>query len=752
MILTKSMLLRASTAALIAASIAPSAQAQLDDEIIVTAQRVEQSIQDVPISVTAVSGEMLEATGAIDITDIQKFTPNATVEVARGSNSTLIAFIRGVGQQDPLWGFEPGVGIYVDDVYIARPQGAVLDIFDIDRIEVLRGPQGTLYGRNTIGGAIKYVTKGLDLEDPTLSARINVGNYGQFDQIVSGSIPLGDTFAIGGALANYQRDGFGKNLNTGADHYNKDILAGRLSARWAPTEALDFRLAADYTEDDSNAKHGHRLLPSADGSIPVTDDEYDTRAGIGDDNSVETKGVSFTASYDVNEALTLKSITAYREGDTITPIDFDALPQPDFDVPAFYTDSQFSQELQLLYSGERLSGVAGLYYLDGEASGAFDVVLGGLGLTIYQAGDQSKENISAYADFTYALTDRFDISLGGRFTSDKTVADVTREVWLGLGSGSFDASNATSVFLATQTGFQGVERKDEEFTPRVALSYELTDNTNIYASYSEGFKAGGFDPRAREDLDPTGRTREGFAPEFVDSYEIGIKGSALDNRLTYSVAGFMADYTDQQITVQEGVDADGDGVNDTFVSSVFNAGSSEYMGLEFEGALRLSDAFTLSSAIGYIDADIEEILSAGVNIAGNFVTQNTPEWTTRFGFVWTGDLAEGDLTVTGSANYRDEYNLFNIANPGFAPGTSAVFPQGGPALDPDAYTTFDLGANWVAPSGRWEFGVFGRNLTDERARVAAYNFVTPSQLGVDGAYSAFYRAPRTVTATLGFNY
>jgi len=135
------------------------------------------------------------------------------------------------------------------------------------------------------------------------------------------------------------------------------------------------------------------------------------------------------------------------------------------------------------------------------------------------------------------------------------------------------------------------------------------------------------------------------------------------------------------------------------------------------------------------------------------VTQNTPEITTRFGFAYTHELENmGSLLLTGSASYRDEYNLFNVANPGFGAGVSAVFPQGGPALDPDPYTVFDLGAKWTSESGRWDFGVYGRNLTDERARVAAYNFVTPSQLGADGAYSAFYRAPRTVTATLGFKY
>lgn len=748
-------LLIASSSFLILGALASAmpAHAQVDDEIVVTAQRRAQSIQDVPISVTAVSGDFLESIGAVDITDVQKITPNATIEVARGSSSTLIAFIRGVGQQDPLWGFEPGVGIYVDDVYVARPQGAVLDIFDVERVEVLRGPQGTLYGRNTIGGAIKYVTKGLNMEDPELKARVNVGSYGQFDQIVSASIPVSDNFALGGAVANYQRGGFGENLNTGADHYDKNIFAARISAEWAPTDALNFRIAADMSDDDSNAKHGHRLLPSADGTLPVTDSEYDTRGGAGDRNEVKTKGVSFTGSWDVNHSITLKSITAYREGDTVTPIDFDALPQQDFDVPANYADDQFSQEFQLLYSSDRLSGVAGIYYLDGSANGDFDVILSALGLTIYQAGDQTKENLSAYADFTYDVTDALSVSLGGRYTEDKTVADVTREVWLGLGSGSFDAANTGSLFLATQTGYEGLERKDSEFSPRIAINYELSDTTNVYGSFSQGFKAGGFDPRARADLDPLGLSQEGFGPETVDSYELGFKGSLFENRLTYSLAGFIADYKDQQITTQQGVDSDNDGTNDTFVSSVFNAGKSKYKGLEFEGAFRLSDSFTLTAMGGYIDAKIKEILSAGVNIADGFVTQNTPEITTRFGFAYTHELEDmGSLLLTGSAAYRDEYNLFNVANPGFGAGVNAVFAQGGPALDPDAYTVFDLGAKWTSESGRWDFGIYGRNLTDERARVAAYNFVTPSQLGADGAYSAFYRAPQTVTATLGFKY
>src|SRR5688572_27051466 len=202
----------------------PPDEAAPIDEVTVTARRREESLQDVPVALTALTAEQLEDAGAIDLSILQQLTPNFTIQPARGSNSTLIAFIRGVGQQDPLWGFEPGVGLYVDDVYVARPQGALLDIYDIQRIEVLRGPQGTLYGRNTIGGAVKYVTRDMGRE-PLLDLRANLGSFEQTDVILAGSLPVGETFAIGGAAAAYRRDGYGENQLTGADQYNKDVMA-----------------------------------------------------------------------------------------------------------------------------------------------------------------------------------------------------------------------------------------------------------------------------------------------------------------------------------------------------------------------------------------------------------------------------------------------------------------------------------------------------------------------------------------------
>ena len=302
--------------------------AMIGEDILITARRREESLQDVPISVSAFSGEALENQGAVDITALQQQTPNLTLQIARGSNSTLIAFIRGIGQQDPVWGFEPGVGLYIDDVYVARPQGAVLDIFDVERVEVLRGPQGTLYGRNTIGGAIKYVTRRLGHEFEG-RVRGHLGTYGQRDLIGTVTVPLGDTLSIGGGLAIYDRDGFGENLNTGAEHYNKKVIAGRLSLEFTPSDRVFFRLAADKTDDESNPRHGHREV--GNGGLAAFEPPasvYDTRAGVGDENNVETQGVSGTLEVELNDQMTFKSITAWREGHTETVIDFDGTPGP----------------------------------------------------------------------------------------------------------------------------------------------------------------------------------------------------------------------------------------------------------------------------------------------------------------------------------------------------------------------------------------------------------------------------------------
>ncbi len=383
------------------------------EEITVTARRREESLQDVPVAVTALSGVELNILGAPDITFLAQITPNTTLEVSRGTNTTVTAFIRGVGQQDPVAGFEAGVGIYIDDVYLNRPQGGVLDIYDVERVEILRGPQGTLYGRNTIGGAIKYVTKRLG-DEPSLRVRVNAGTYDQQDIIATAELPVSDTVRFGGSVAYLQRDGFGENLTNGEEHYDKDILAFRGSVELTPSPELFIRLSGDYLEDNSNPKSGHRLIPGLFSGAPVLDDVFDTRAGIQGRNDAEQYGATALVEYEVSEKITLKNILAYREDDSFQAIDFDSLPVADVDVPVRYRNDQFSEEFQILYTDEAVSGVFGFYYLDATAFNEFDVVLGSTGaliglpgLNANTLGDVKTETWSIFGDFSIDLDNAF---------------------------------------------------------------------------------------------------------------------------------------------------------------------------------------------------------------------------------------------------------------------------------------------------------------------------------------------------------
>ncbi|WP_022695622.1 TonB-dependent receptor [Ponticaulis koreensis] len=733
----------------------------------VTAQRREESQLDVPLSVSAFDGGLLADLGVTDLTEVAKITPNVTLEVSRGTNTTLSAFIRGVGQQDPVAGFEAGVGIYIDDVYLNRPQGAVLDVFDVERIEVLRGPQGTLYGRNTIGGAVKYVTSGLS-DTPTLDGRFAVGSYQQHDIVLSGSTPLSDTFRIGGAVASLNRDGFGENLVTGEDNYNKEVLSARVSAEWDVTEDFQLRFSADRTEDDSAPRQGHRLTPGLLTGAPVLGNVYDTRAGLNVvSQDVEAMGASLTAEFRLNDNITLRNILAYREDESVTPIDFDSLPAADLDVPAIYANDQFSEEFQILYEGDRLNGLVGVYYLDANASTVFDVLLdttgqllGLPGLNAQTFGDVNTETWSVFGDFTYDVTDRFAVTLGARYTEDKRTSQVLRRTYIGGFSEFFGGS---PILIATTSDFDG-SADFSDFSPRLSLAYDLTDDSNVYFTYAQGFKGGGFDPRgqtsAAPDLDQDGIVSPQeqfefmqFDPEEVDSFEVGYKASQFGGLLNYSVAAFTSDYSDVQIPGSIGVDTDNDGVNDTFTGVTTNAGAATIWGIEFEGnatfaqdVINDGDLFNASWSLGYLDASYDEYIDAfGNDVADQRVIQNTPDWTASLRLAYDTPfnlgMNEGNLLANVMASYR---------------GDSSQFETPSAYLDQEAYTLLDASIRWETADGRYGLTLSGKNLTDERYIVAGYNFTneatnppTPT-LGLEGTLTGFYGDPRTVT--LGFDF
>jgi iron complex outermembrane receptor protein len=723
------------------------------EEVIVTAQRREESLMDVPVSVTAWTGEQLERMGALDIIAMTQSSPNTTLEVSRGTNSTLTAFIRGVGQQDPVAGFESGIGIYVDDVYFNRPQAAVLEIFDVERIEILRGPQGTLYGRNTIGGAIKYVTRRLS-DTPEFRIRGRLGNYNMMDVVATASVPLGETFRIGGSVASFNRDGFGDNLNLpGIENYNKDMLGARFSAEWEPGEDWFFRLTADWIEDDSDPRQGHRLTVGQLSGAPILNDVYDTRAGLNNPiQSVEAKGVSLLAEWTANDLVMFRGIFATREDTNWTPIDFDSLPSADLDVPALYENEQDSAEIQAIISADRLNGVVGLYWLEANAFTGFDVILANTGaliglpgLNAFTLGDVDTDTWSVFADFTYDLTDQWSISAGGRYTDDKRTSTVLRQTLIGGFSSLFGGS---AIPIATTSDFHG-SNSFTKFTPRLSVQWMPNEDHNVYATYSEGFKGGSFDPRgqttATPDFDGDGVISEeevftfmSFDPEEVDSLEFGLKSTLFDGRMTSNLAVFFGDYKDVQVPGSAGVDTDGDGVSDTFTGITTNAGAADINGVEWEGQAILADDIGTSGAdlnfawaIGYIDAEYKEFIDAtGQNVADQRVFQNTPEWTASGTLTynvpvnWFG--SSGLLGVITSLSYRGDHSQFEIPNE---------------FLDQDSYTLWDLSVVWTDDSGHWQVGAHGKNLTDEEYKVAGYYFPYPT-LGLEGTVTAFYGNPR----------
>jgi iron complex outermembrane receptor protein len=706
-------------------------------EVMVTARRREETLQEVPIAVTSISGDLLEAMGAQDLTAVSQSIPNVTLENSRATNNTLTAFIRGVGQQDPVAGFEQGVGIYLDDVYLNRPQGAVLDIYDVERIEVLRGPQGTLYGRNTNGGAVKYVTRRLDPNESTLRARIGFGNYSQQEAVVVGSLAATDTFRLGGGVAWLQRDGFGRNLTTGDENYDKDVLAFRASAEWQPSDALLVRLSGDYTEDDSSQRQGYRLLPTVStAQRTLLSGDYDTLAGATitmpiKANKFTGKGGALHLDWTPFEALTLKSITAYRDDETESPIDFDSTAARSFDAPVVYTNRQFSQEFQALWSQDRWTVVGGLYWLDANAYNKFDVVFNTV--TQLTVGDVDTETWAVFGEATFDLTDQWSFTLGGRYTDDQRTSRIVRQTFVGVNSPLFGNPAAISITPPLVVGgvqvvpeFNG-SRTDTDFTPRAIVAWQPTADLNLYASYSAGFKGGGFDPRgnfANADV------REGFLPETVDSYELGAKTLLADGRATINAAVFYADYKDVQIPGSLVIP----GPPVSFVGTVTNAGAAEMTGVELESAFRITDGLTATLAVGYIDAKYTEFLLNGVDVSSQRDVQNTPDWTGNLGVTYGFPMFAGQLAFTGSAAYR---------------GATQQFELPIPLLDQDAFWLFDASVSWTSDTGKWKAGLFGRNLGDERYITSGYNFPGAA---TDNSVLAFYGNPRTYTATVEYRF
>jgi iron complex outermembrane receptor protein len=762
-----------------------------DQEIVVTARRRNELLLNVPVAVTAYSGEQLDRKGALDITDVAKTTPDVTLKASRGTNTTLTAFIRGVGQQDPVAGFEQGVGLYLDDVYLNRPQASVLDIYNVERIEVLRGPQGTLYGRNTIGGAIKYVTAKIPTDGPHFSMRTNLGTYHQADLIVSASTPLTQTVFVGVAAARLTNHGFGRNLTTGQRNYNKDIWAARGTLEFVPSDRVFFRLSGDYTWDDSNTRGGHRLIPNlctiaaCNAPFPTSGNVFDSAGSLVDPRqAVRSGGAALHGEIALTDWLKFRTITALRKDYTTTPIDFDATPYVDVDVPAIYRNHQFSQEFQLVADKGPLQGIGGFYYLSASAFDVFDVRLytsaPGLGLTAATRGDVKTRTWAIFGDFTYDFSPQWSVSLGGRFTNDERRAKVFRQTLILGGSPELGGSppfNRTGIplppaALSVTSNFTG-RRVDEAFTPRASIQFKPNANHNIYLSYSKGFKGGGFDPRGQTSQAPD-TNRNGiieasevfnfmtFKPEKVDSYEAGWKAALLKRRLQFAAAVFDAEYKDVQVPGSAGCTVRG---VQTFCGITTNAGKARFRGVELESNFRAAenmaragDRLTVSGSLGYLDAKylqfITQIAGVGpVDVAKDRKIQNTPKWTLSGSLDYDTPMAGGRLNLNTTLSYRSSSQQFELRSPG---------------LDQPGFALWDANLVWRSAGNRYELGLHGKNLTNKKYIIGGYNFLAQNPftgayilnsaglpiptLGKTGILTGYYGNPRQVFLSAAVNF
>lgn len=695
------------------------------EDVTVTARRREENIESVPLAITVKTGVDLQTAATADIGELQGEVPNLAIYQGRNQSTTLTVFMRGVGQADPLWGVDPGVGLYVDDVYIARPQGALLDIFDVQRIEVLRGPQGTLYGKNTIGGALKYVSK--DITDKWQG----LGSY------TGGSFSNNDfRGSIGGPLiegklrarvsgGSFRHSGYGTNLFTGKDVSNKDTRAVRGSLDWLPSTSVKVQLSYDQTKDNAQPKGLTRLAANplcpifSGGPCPPEAHIFDTRSGLAPLNSTDAKGEALNLHWTINPKWRFRSITAYRKSDSVNSIDFDTTPGKIADVTATYSDHQTTQEFQLLHdSGDKLSGILGAYYLDGEAGGVVKniFVASSFGTT---DGNVKTKSIAGFVDGSYKLSPKLTLNAGARLTSEEKKAHVFNAAY---DSTFTQVVAVAAAFDKSKTFFS--------FAPRLGLDYAFSKDVMGYLTASRGFKSGGFNVRANTLAAPG--SDQPFNDEVLDVAEAGVKSVLADHRLVLNAAAFYGSYKDVQVSTFTTV-------NGQFFGQFLNAGNATLKGLEveFDASSVGFHWLGFSGQGSYLDAKPDPLDNNKDGFVDTQVITNAPKFTGSLRATGRGLVARGLLVASVGVAYRDDSTLTNEG--GQYPGRPGV-----PLLpiSQKAYSLWDAYISWLAPGGHVRVAMNGKNLADKEYLTNGYN------IPALGILQGSQGNPRTLTGTI----
>ncbi|MDA9941861.1 TonB-dependent receptor [Luminiphilus sp.] len=740
---------------------ASSSTARLMEEIVVNARGVEEGLQDAPIAVSAFTGETLDYRGVDSLNQIERFVPSLTLQnnpsFGGASNSAAI-YLRGVGQKEFLPTTEPGVGLYVDGVYVARSVGAILDIIDIERLEVLRGPQGTLFGRNTIGGAISIATRKPEPGGEfggSLSAAAGTDSLLHLRGTVH--IPVSDSFAIRGSLASMRQDGYVERAD-GIDLGDDDTFTGRVSFAFQPNDSFSALITADMTRDRENGPaleligidftdlsqlQGvvlappppmafiHNVTTAALGpgqpcaatdpagngltSNPASANCYDARY-IGADgkdegtapaySETDVFGLSATLDFNLSDTLAIKSITAYRELDSDFARDGDHSPHRISQFEDTLDQEQFTQELQLIGTHDRLDWILGAYYFseDGNNVNTLDFTVSN-----FRSGGQFDNTAwAAFAQATYDVTDKLHLTLGGRYTDEDKSFTPDQIIYNNYYAGFSNLVPPGNPLAALDAPFLQAgsrilpllekEISISEFTPMANLAFDLSDRTMIYLTYSEGFKSGGFTQRVFPpvvagftappgtpdiDLIPT------YEPEFVEVIEAGIKLDLLDGRLRINGAVFQTDYEELQVQVFNSV-----------APVTRNIGEASIEGVELELSASPADGWFIEGSLSMLNAEYDNIDTANTLILKSNDFERVPETMASVGVSKEFLLASsGSVMLRADWSYRSEtYNdAYNT-----------------PLLETDSYSLIDASVRWTNQQGDWSVILSGRNLSDEQ--------------------------------------
>jgi len=718
------------------------------DQVTVTARRRAESIQDVPVAVSAFGEEQLKDLQASNVDGLQGAVPNMNIVQGRGSSNSTNVFIRGIGQPDALQTFDPGVGMYVDDVYYSRINGSLFSLFDIQQIEVLRGPQGTLYGKNSTGGAIKLTTKN-PFDNEGGAVELTAGDYGRLEGRAYVGGALSPTLAASVAVAKITNDGYVKNRGAGGDFNDDDTESVRFKLAFKPGDSFEGVLTVDHTEQDANLAMGRPMANLEQRELntnqvvrilkPGKSGKWDHSAATsfepGKGQHLKHYGASLALTWDINDRFQFKSITAARKLRTSSYIDIDGSEYELGDVLVALDQSQKSQELQLHYdNGSNLHATFGAYWLREdvpsyqEAYGDDIYVISGQPASFLRTieDDLSTTSQAAFAHFNWEFIPTWTLAAGVRWTRDeKDYARTTSTFWQsqGLFLGLYPATmlNQTVPLPRTSASWTAV-------TPSLSLQKAFSDNLMGYVSANRGFKSGGFNGRANSAYDVE---HAKYDPEFVWTYEAGLKAQSADRRLRGSITAFVSDYKDFQARVSQ----------DPNTFPVLNAAELDIKGLELEGSALLGEATTINAQLSWLDAKYARFddfrLDPGypgydLNVNHDHVPFS-PEFTARIGLQHNFSLGDaGSLGIGGDVSYRSRTWL-SVDN-------RDVLSQKG-------YALVGLYGVWDSLDYSWQVRAGVRNLTDEVYMIEGQEFSSVANI-----QTAYYGLPRNWYVSVRYNF